>query len=219
VASPDELRLQIEELRASRARIAAAGDAARRRIERDLHDGTQQHLVAVVVKLQLARELTESDPPAARELLDEIRRDVHDTLDCVRELAQAIYPPLLLDRGLGDALASAASQTVVPTRVEVAGLDRYAPEIEATVYFCCLEALDRMAAQATSGVHARIRAWAGDAGLHFQLRFDGDAPGASLPETALDALRDRLGAVDGTLVSESEPGAASHVLGTIPLAR
>src|SRR5438105_14795670 len=114
----------VEELRASRARVVAAGDAERRRIERALHDGVQQHLVALVVNLQLARQLVESDPAAAATLLEELGRDAREALEGVRELACEIYPPLLLDRGLADALHAAAAQVEAPCRVEAEGLDR-----------------------------------------------------------------------------------------------
>src|SRR5438876_4805643 len=99
-------RLEVEELRASRARVVAAADAERRRIERDLHDGVQQHLVALAVNLQLARQLADSDPEALRSLLDDLTRDVHEALESVRALARQVYPPLLLDRGLAEALRS-----------------------------------------------------------------------------------------------------------------
>src|SRR2546425_5672749 len=106
--SPEELRLQVEELQASRARVVAAADAERRRIERDLHDGAQQHLVALAVNLQLALQLADTDSAAAKALLEEMSADVREALDGVRELAEGIYPPLLLDRGLTDALKGAA---------------------------------------------------------------------------------------------------------------
>src|SRR5436309_1484166 len=104
----DELRVEVEDLRASRSRVVAAADAGRRQIERDLHDGAQQHLVALSVNLQLARRLLENDPAAAVALLDEIGRDVRTALDDVRALAYRVYPPLLLDRGLVEALLAAA---------------------------------------------------------------------------------------------------------------
>jgi signal transduction histidine kinase len=221
VVSLDELNLEIEELRASRARVVAGADATRRRIERVLHDGAQQHLVALAVKLQLARQLFESDPEAGLELLDEIRRDVHDALDGVRELAQAIYPPLLLDRGLGDALAAAAASAAVQTRVETAMVDRYAPEIEATAYFCCVEALTRVPSDAAAAATAALRAWSEKGQLCFEILLETrDADGdACLSEATVDSLRDRLGAVDGELRIGSEPGVGSRIVGTIPLER
>src|SRR5713101_462314 len=152
-------RPEVEELRASRARVVAAADAERRRIERDLHDGVQQHLVALAVNLQLARQLADSDPAAALTLLEEIGQAVREALDGVRALAQSIYPPLLLDRGLAEALRSAASGAGIHTRVEAAASDRYPSEVEATVYFCCLEALHNAAKHAGAGARATVRTW------------------------------------------------------------
>jgi len=221
VVSLDELKLEIEELRASRARVVAGADATRRRIERDLHDGAQQHLVALAVKLQLARQLAESDPQAGLKLLDEIRQDVHEALAGVRELAQAIYPPLLLDRGLADALAAAAARSAVQTRVETATIDRYAPDIEASAYFCCVETLTRVPPDAAAGVMATLRAWSEKGQLCFEIRLEPDDDGsdACLSEATVDSLRDRLGAVDGELCIGWEPGVGSRIVGTIPLER
>src|SRR5947207_4337724 len=130
---------EIEELRASRARVVEAADAERRRTERSLHDGVQQHLVALAVNLQLARQLAESDPEALKTLLDELTRDVHEALESVRALAREVYPPLLLDRGLAEALRSAASEAGAQVELETA--ERFPPELEAAVYFCCVELL------------------------------------------------------------------------------
>ena len=156
--SLEELRLQVEQLRASRARMVAAADAESRRIERDLHDGVQQHLVALAVNLQLARQLADTDPDEAKKLLERIGHDVREALEGVRELAQSVYPPLLLDRGLAEALAAAASAAGIPTRVDATGLDRYPPQVEATVYFCCLEALENAARHAGAGARATVTA-------------------------------------------------------------
>jgi signal transduction histidine kinase len=221
VGSHDDLHLQIAELRASRARVVAASDAARRRIERDLHDGAQQHLVALAVKIQLARQLAESDSGAGLALLDEMREDVHEALDGVRALAQEIYPPLLLDRGLRDALAAAGAKAEVSTRVEAAALDRYPPEIEATAYFCCAELLACVPADAATDVTAVVRAWSAQGQLRFEVEFapDRDDGDGVLSRATLDALRDRLGAVDGELRVASEAGGRRRVAGTIPLER
>src|SRR6478736_1340083 len=116
--SLEELRLQVEELRASRARVVGAADTLRRGIERDLHDGAQQRLVALAVNLQLARQFADSDPAALKTLLEEIGCDVQQALDDVRQLACRVYPSLLLDRGLVEALRAAASDAAVSTRVE-----------------------------------------------------------------------------------------------------
>ncbi len=116
-ASLDEVRRQAAELQASRARIVAASDAARRQIERNLHDGAQQHLVALAVNLRLARKLSETDPAASAELLDDLAEGLNDAVRELRALAHGIYPPLLVDRGLAEALQSAASRSPLATEV------------------------------------------------------------------------------------------------------
>jgi len=140
-ASLDEVRRQAEELQRSRGRIVAAGDQARRTIERNLHDGAQQHLVALAVQLKLARSLMDRDPEQAKASIDGLSDAVQDTIQELRDLAHGIYPPLLADKGLPDALVSAGRRAVLPVTVETPGLGRYPAEAEATVYFCVLEAL------------------------------------------------------------------------------
>lgn len=215
-----DLRLQIEELRASRARLVAAADAERRGIERDLHDGAQQHLVALAINLQLAQQLVGSDPGGAKKLLEEIGRDVREALETVRDLAQRIYPPLLLDRGLVEALRAAASGVAVRTRVEADGLDRYPPEIEATVYFCCLEALRNADRHAGAGTQATIRVWHDEGTLHFEVGDDGVGfEHAQRQGTGLTNVGDWLGALDGRLAISSDPGRGTRIHGTIPVPR
>ena len=212
--SVDELRREVDELRASRARVAAGADGERRRIERSLHDGVQQHLVALAVNLQLAREVADAEPGAVKPLLEEISQDVREALESVRVLAHSIYPSLLLDRGLAEALRGAAAEVGFRTRVEAAE-DRYPPEIEAAVYFCCLQALDALESagpqmQATVGVRPE------DGTLVFEIVVEG-AAGHDTPWAAtLAALDDRLGAVGGRLSVSSGEGRA-RVVGTIPL--
>jgi len=215
-----ELRLAVEELRASRARVVAAADAERRRIERDLHDGAAQHLVALAVNLELARQLADSDPEALRRLLDELGRDVRDALDQVRALAHGIYPSLLVDRGLAEALRQDASTVGIDARVETAELGRYAPDIEATVYFCCLEALRNAARHAGPGARATVRAWREGDALGFEVSDDGAGFDASapLPGTGLASMRDRVDAYGGRLTLHSQPGRGTRVAGTIPVA-
>ncbi len=217
-ASLDKLRLEVEELRASRARVVAKADGERRRIERDLHDGVQQHLVALAVNLQLARELAGSDPTAMETLLEEIAQDVRDALESVRALAHDVYPPLLLDRGLADALRGAAAGVGIPTRVE-ATTDRYPPDIEATVYFCCIQALDTVERTGPE-TRATVRVWPEHESLVFEVVVEGDVAGHDERErgSALTGMNDRLGAVDGKLNVSSEPE-RTRVLGTIPLER
>lgn len=132
------------ELRESRARIVSSTLATRQRIERTLHDGPQQHLVSIAVKLRLAESALGDDAGEARSQLEEVRREVQDTIEHLRELAHEIYPPLLADRGLGQALRAAAGRAEVDVELNVAGDDarRYPPETEAAVYFCVLDAIE-----------------------------------------------------------------------------
>jgi signal transduction histidine kinase len=218
--SLDELRLEVEELRASRARVVAAADSERRKIERGLHDGVQQHLVAIAVNLQLARELAGSDPTAAKMLLAEIGQDVRDALESARELAHSIYPPLLLDRGVAEALRGAAASVAITTRIEADTADRYPPDIEAAVYFCCVEALEDAAQRGGPKTRANVRVWSEHESLLFEVVVDDGAAGDDdrEPGAALTNMNDRLGAVGGRLSASSEPG-RTLVLGTIPLAQ
>jgi hypothetical protein len=181
---------EIEELRASRARVLEAADAERRRTERSLHDGVQQHLVALAVNLQLARQLADSDPEALRELLDELTRDVHEALESVRALARQIYPPLLLDLGLANALRSAAVEA--GTTIEVATGERFESAAEAAVYFCCVELLGPDS--------------------HLSVRAEPDALVFEADGKPTAAIADRLGAVGGTLSMDG-----GRLTGRVPL--
>src|SRR4029079_4072329 len=144
------------ELRASRARIVEAGDAQRRRIERDLHDGAQQHLVALAVSVNLVRQIADTAPDAAKAMLEQIGTDLQDAVQELRNLAHGIYPPLLMDRGLGEALSAAAGRAALPTTVEADGVGRYPQGVEAAVYFCCLESLQNAGKHAGPGASASI---------------------------------------------------------------
>jgi signal transduction histidine kinase len=220
-ATLDELRRQAEELRASRARVVHAADAERRRIERDLHDGAQQHLVGLAVHVRLARELADADPAGAKALLADIGREADEAIARLRELAHGIYPPLLLDRGLEEALRAAARRSGVRTRVEAAGLRRHPPQVEATVYFCCLEALQNVAKHAGDGARTAIRVWEDSAGLRFEVADDGAGfdPTAAPGGAGLTNMRDRLGAIGGRLAISAERGRGTAVSGVLPVGR
>ena len=134
----DEVRRQAAELRASRSRMVAAADAERRRVERDLHDGAQQHLVALAVNVRLVKDLVAEDPEAAAEALDEIASEVKATVQELRDLAHGIYPPLLMDNGLPDALRAVAMRSPLDVTTWAEGIGRFSSDIEAAaVYFCC----------------------------------------------------------------------------------
>jgi signal transduction histidine kinase len=217
--SLDELRRQADELRASRARVVAAADAERRRIERDLHDGAQQHLIALAVNLRLARELAASDPKAAAALLEELSGDVQHALDDFRDLAHGIYPPLLVDRGLADGLRAALARSPVDARLELAPVRRYVPEVEATVYFCCLEALQNAGKHAGPDARATVRVWEDEGALLFEVGDDGRGfDAADGRGTGLAGMTDRVGALGGRLAIESSPGRGTRVSGAVPLA-
>jgi signal transduction histidine kinase len=206
------LRLEVGELRASRKRLALAADADRRQIERELHDGLQQDLVAIAVNLQLASRLVDDDPTAATALLDEMRREVQEALDGTRKLANRIYPPLLEAGGLGVALRSAAVSAGVRARVDVAA-GAYAPEVAGTVYFCCVEALERIGLGASSTVTVREE----EGALVFEVVEDGAVSEAATADSDLARLRDRVEALGGQLTVVSEPGHGTRVSGSLPM--
>jgi len=220
-ASLDEVRHQAEELRASRSRVVAASDAARRQIERNLHDGAQQHLVALAVNLRLVQQLADADPATAKEMLAQLGHDVQDAVQELRSLAHGIYPPLLVDRGLSEALAAAAGRAALPTDVDAAGTGRYPQDVEAAVYFCCLEALQNAGKHAGEGATATVRVWEDVGGLLFEVADDGagfDAGSRSSPGAGFVNMGDRVGAIGGRVDVASSPGKGTRISGRIPLA-
>jgi signal transduction histidine kinase len=213
------LRRQAEDLKASRARIVAAADAERRRIERDLHDGAQQYLVAIAVKAGVVRQLADRDPSRSREMLDELAGDTQLALDELRNLAHGIYPPLLGSGGLCEALSAACRRSVLPTEFVASDVRRYPPEVEAAVYFCCNEALQNATKYAGGGAVARVALWEERGGLLFEVSDDGTGfdVSRSTPGAGLTNMSDRLGAVGGTLTVESDHGTGTRVRGEIPV--
>jgi signal transduction histidine kinase len=214
----ERVESSLTELRASRARILAAADEERRRIERDLHDGGQQRLVALRIRLELAEELMKQDPGRAKSMLQTLGSEVDAALDELRSLAAGVYPSLLVARGLADAIRTAAMQSPVPTVVEVDGSDRYPQEIETAAYFCCIEALQNVAKHAPDATSASI-SLSRNGDLRFEVRDDG--PGfvvdAGAAGDGLMNMRDRLAAVGGELDIRSAPGTGTVVVGTIPV--
>ena len=195
------------DLRASRARIVAASHAARRQIERALHDGPQQHLVAMAVNLRLAESTIDADPDAAKAMLEQLRGEVQATIQRLRDLAYEIFPPLLADRGLGEALHGAIARAPQPINLTVAGDGnrRYPPETEAAVFFACLEAI-----QAADGP---LSVWVGeeDGVLLYELW------GAIHEGPALLNISDRTDTMGGTMTVERSPDGGLHLRGEIPL--
>jgi signal transduction histidine kinase len=217
--SLDELQRRADELRASRARVVAAADAERRRIERDLHDGAQQQLFTLAVNVRLARELADSDPPRARAVLEDLSQDVERAFEQFRDLARGIYPTVLVDRGLAEGLRAAASRAGMPTRLELRVSGRYSPEVEATIYFCCHEALQNAARHAGPGARATVRIWQDDELLHFEVADDGVGfdPANGSRGAGLANLGDRVGALGGRPTVRSAPGAGTTVGGWVPV--
>lgn len=214
-----ELNARIEELRASRQRIVSAQDAERRRIERNIHDGAQQHLVALGMKLRMAQELTPRAPDRAMELLDEIQQDTGAALQTLRDLARGIYPPILADKGLGQALEAHARRCPVAVTVDAEGLGRYSPEVETAVYFCCLEAIQNAIKHARGPIEVTLRDQRGT--LTFSIRDQG--PGFDMTNApigyGLQNMRDRVSALGGELDVGSRQGARTKVSGWIPASR
>ena len=225
-ASLQELERRNAELQASRLRIVTASDESRRAIERNLHDGAQQHLVALAVKLGLAEQIAQDDPRDGVALLGELRDDVRATIAELRELAHGIYPPLLRDRGLGEALRAAAARSPLPCSVQVDLPGRYAPEVETAAYFCCLEALQNAGKHAGESARITVVVAGGvdAAELWFEVRDDGAGfvGGPATPEGPVSLghgfvnMQDRLGAIGGRLSVVSAPGAGTTVRGVVP---
>jgi signal transduction histidine kinase len=209
----------ISDLRASRLRLVTAQDEERRKIERNLHDGAQQQLVALAVKVRLATSMIGKDEGAERRLLDEVQSDTGDALQNLRELARGIYPPLLADQGLHAALLAQTRKTATPTTVEADGIGRYPREAEAAVYFCCLEALQNVAKYAGAS-RALIRLIAEEDHLRFEVVDDGAGfdPRSTGYGTGLQGMTDRLEAIGGTLQLRSASGEGTTVAGRLPAA-
>jgi signal transduction histidine kinase len=214
----NELQLTNAELRATRARIVSAGDTERRRIERDLHDGAQQHLVALRVRVGLAGEL--ADPVVARRLAD-VGVELEEILDELRDLAQGLYPPLLREFGLHDALASVTRRSAPPARLEAGSIGRYSEAAEAAVYFCCVEGLQNVGKHAGTGARAVVRLSERHDELSFEIEDDGvgcDLAAARGSGTGMMNMTDRLAAVGGTVVLDSRLGSGTVVRGRLPVA-
>ena len=210
----------IEELRASRKRLVKAQDDERRRIERNIHDGAQQQLVAMAVKLRLANTFVGRDSAKEHQLLDQLSTEAGDTLDTLRDLARGIYPPLLADQGLAAALSAQARKSPLTVEVSADGLGRYPQEAEAAVYFSCLEGLQNVAKYAKA-THATICLVQSDGELTFEVADDGNGfdPKQTSYGTGLQGIADRLAALNGTFEVRSSPGAGTTLRGRVPVTR
>jgi signal transduction histidine kinase len=214
----EELMDSIEQLRTSRQRLVTAQDEERRKLERNLHDGAQQQIVGLTVKLGLLERLVERDPAQARSIAGQLQEDATEALEELRDLARGIYPPLLADQGLVAALRSQARKSAVPVTVEGDGIGRYAREAEAAVYFSCLEALQNVAKYASAS-RVNVSLSDGDGVLRFDVTDDGvgfDTTTSSYG-TGLQGIADRLAALDGSIEVRSTAGAGTTVEGILPV--
>jgi signal transduction histidine kinase len=213
----DELSRRMIELRQSRHRLVTAQDEARRRLERDLHDGAQQNLVSLRMKLGLAASVAREKPDSLEPLLQEMQSELGDALDSLRNLARGVYPPLLEAEGLKAALRARARQ--VPISIDVqCGPERYPRELEGAVYFCCSEALQNLSkhSRATRG---SVRVWCEDGRLCFEVRDNGRGLDAARARSGggLQNIRDRLDVLGGVVDVSSTPGVGARVAGWVPL--
>jgi signal transduction histidine kinase len=207
------------DLAASRIRMVEAADAERQRIERDLHDSVQQQLVGIRIKLELAAEEVLREPASGERMIQAIGRQMDEVLETLRSLARGIYPAVLHEQGLGEALKSAARRSPAPVSVRVQGIGRHSDDIEIAVYFCCLEATQNVAKHAGRDAGAVIRLWEEDHRLSFEVVDSGIGfDPADVPRRhGLVNMADRIKAVGGTLKISSRPGHGTAVRGSVPI--
>jgi signal transduction histidine kinase len=214
----EELRARLDDLKAAQKRLVSAQDEERRKLERNIHDGAQQQLVALAVKARLVRSLAERDPVKAAELLEGMESETHEALENLRDLARGIYPPLLADKGLVAAVESQARKAPIPVELHAEGVGRLPRDVEAAAYFSILEALQNVAKYAEA-TRAIVRLSATDGSLAFEVEDDGRgfATGSTPTGTGLQGIADRLTALEGELEVRSSPGTGTTVAGRVPL--
>jgi len=207
------------EVERSRTRIAATAERERRRIERDLHDGAQQRLVALRIELELAEEIVRRDPDLGIGRLQELERDVDEALEELRALAHGVYPPLLADRGLDEAIRRVTARCPLPVHVNLHDVERYTPEVESAVYFCIVEALQNVLKHAAEARHVIVRL---DGGFPTQLRFSVRDDGAGARDDRIEEgagitnMRDRLAPLGGEVTVTSLRAVGTAVRGRVP---
>ncbi|HEX5296721.1 MAG TPA: GAF domain-containing sensor histidine kinase [Streptosporangiaceae bacterium] len=210
-----ELRATIDELRASRRRLVEAQDAERRKIERNLHDGAQQQLIALAIHLGLLAESAD-DPEFIRQAVPDLKAQLSAALDDLRALARGIYPPLLAEQGLVMALRAQVARSPVPALLEADEIGRYPQDTESTVYFCALEALQNVAKHAQAS-RAAVRLFSSDGTLEFSVSDDGAGfPAGTSHGSGLQGMSDRVAAHGGTLTVRSRPGQGTTITGRLP---
>jgi PAS domain S-box-containing protein len=210
-------RARVEELRASQARIIEAADAARRRIERDLHDGAQQHLVSLALEVRLARERAKRDPESAAAFLEHVGEALAAASAELRELAHGIHPSVLTERGLAAAVQALTRRASLPVEVVEVPTGRLAPAVEAAAYFVVAEALTNVAKYAQASV-ATVAIAVADGRLVVEVGDDGVGGASAEGGSGLRGLADRVGALDGTLTVRSPPGEGTLLRAVIPIA-
>jgi signal transduction histidine kinase len=208
----------LQELRQSRARIVRAGDSERRRVERNLHDGVQQRLIAIRIELDLAADLAD-ETSELRTRLNALSQNVEDALDELREVSHGLYPPVLSDWGIVAALERVQPRSSAPLAVSAAGVGRHPPEVESAVYYCCLEAIQNATKHGGQAVRISVTVRERANELTFHVTDDGPGfdPSASHGGTGLQNMRDRLGALDGRLSIVTAAGEGTTVVGAVPL--
>lgn len=214
-----ELRDHIEQLETSRQRILTAHEEARRSLERDIHDGAQQHLLSLRLRLGLAATLAEQDgADRVVEIIDSVAADTDAAIRTLRDLARGLYPPVLSEQGLEAAVRAQARTLPLPVTVRANGLGRYARRIESAVYFCCLEAMQNACRHADAW-SLQVDLAAGDGLLTFVVADDGCGFDSEAAEggTGLSNIRDRLSGLGGEVEIHSAPGRGTTVRGRVPV--
>lgn len=214
----EELVRRLEELQASRLRLVSAQDDERRRLERDLHDGAQQYLVALRVQLGLAVQVLDEDPEELRTTIGELEELAGEALESLRTLARGIYPPVLANQGLVAALRTHAERTHLPVRFVADDLGRYPKDAEAAVYFCFLEALQNVTKYSQPSL-VEVRLEHSDDELRFTVEDDGLGfdPDVVVPGAGFQNMADRLEALGGQLEIHSRPGQGTRLSGRLPV--
>jgi signal transduction histidine kinase len=211
-----EVRAQLVEVRASRARIVAAGDEQRRRVERDLHDGAQQQLVTVALTLRLAQQQVGDSDPKLTELLGRGVSGLEDALAELRELARGIHPAVLTEAGLLPALNALAGRSPIPVELRDSPVPELTPPVQATAYYVAAEAVTNALKHARA-TRIRIEVHHDPDGLHVIVTDDGIGGADMSAGTGLLGLRDRVSAVDGELIVYSPPGAGTTLHAVLPV--
>ncbi|HZE04459.1 MAG TPA: histidine kinase, partial [Solirubrobacteraceae bacterium] len=212
-----ELKASTTELAQSRVRLVESAHAERRRLERDLHDGVQQDLIGLRIKLDLAAAAIREDPVEGERLVGTLGRQMDEVLQTLRAFARGIYPAVLHERGLPDALRSVARNSPAHIAVRAVDIGRYPEDVEVAIYFCCLEALQNVAKHAGPDAHVTIKLLQRGPVVHFEVRDFGrgfqmsDAGGGS----GLSNMRDRIEAIGGRLAISSAPGLGTTVKGSL----